>query len=441
LLKFVIMDPGSVKIYTTGNPPRLRYIAGLLLTDILGLSWEIVTDRRKLGKHPIINYSDESVPGSFKMQPYGILTETGIRKHEIMVSSWKGLPVFFQSGEAEDFPFDIFAASFYLVSRYEEYQEVNHDKYGRFRPVDSLAYRNGFLKLPVVELWAKAFANALVRKFQYLAFKRGDYKAIITVDVDEAFRYVGKGVYRNVMGFFKDLVSGVSGAGVRFNCLAKGAKDPYEVFDYILTTIGKKDYLTRFFIPVGNPSKMDDNPSWKNEKYRQLVKRIATVHLTGIHPSFYAATDLSRLRKEIQRLDLILGQSTRLSRFHYLRIRFPGSYKYLAEAGIMEDYSMGYSDEPGFRAGISRPFRFYNLADDNSSDLIITPFGFMDAMFYGENKNDPGKAMEIIGDLIRETRRAGGTFSTIWHNTTLLETDEGRRWRNVFEFMLESQKA
>lgn len=433
------MDQGSVKIYTTGNPPRLRYIADLLLTDILGLSWEIVTDRRKLGKHPVINYSEESVPGSFKMQPYGILTETGIGQHEINVTWWKDLPVFFQSAEVTDFPFDVFAASFYLVSRYEEYLEVKRDKFGRFRSADSLACRNGFLRLPVVELWAKAFANALVRKFQYLAFKRGEYKAIMTIDVDEAFRYVGKGLMRNVTGFFKDLVSGISVAGARFECLAKGAKDPYEVFDYILAAIGKKDYPTRFFIPVGNPSRMDDNPSWKNERYRALVKKIASTHPTGIHPSFNAGTDLPGIRKEIKRLDSILGQPTRLCRFHYLRIRFPGSYKNLAEAGIIEDYSMGYSDEPGFRAGISRPFRFYNPVDDQSSDLIIIPFGFMDAMFCNEKKNDPEKAQEIIGDLIMETRRAGGIFTSIWHNTSLLDTDEGRKWRSVFEFTLEHQ--
>jgi len=39
---------------------------------------------------------------------------------------------------------------------------------------------------------------------------------------------------------------------------------------------------------------------------------------------------------------------------------------------------MGYPEEPGFRAGISRPFFFYDLLEDRKSGLRITPFQLMD---------------------------------------------------------------
>ncbi len=63
------MDAKPVKIYSSEDVPRLRYIAGIILGDILGLQWEIVTDKRKLGKHIVINYSPENIPGSFKIHP------------------------------------------------------------------------------------------------------------------------------------------------------------------------------------------------------------------------------------------------------------------------------------------------------------------------------------------------------------------------------------
>ena len=72
------MDARAVRIYSTEDVPRLRYIAGIILGDILGLSWEIVTDKRKLGKHPVINYSAENIQGSFKISPDALLFETGI---------------------------------------------------------------------------------------------------------------------------------------------------------------------------------------------------------------------------------------------------------------------------------------------------------------------------------------------------------------------------
>ena len=110
-----------VKIFTTGNLPRLGYAADLILNEILGLSWEIVTDRRKLGKFPVINYSEEKIPNSFKIKPVQLLFDTGVRPQKVIVDDLKGVPYFFSCSGDSDFQFDIFAATFYMVSRYEEY--------------------------------------------------------------------------------------------------------------------------------------------------------------------------------------------------------------------------------------------------------------------------------------------------------------------------------
>ena len=67
-----------VKIYSAKDSSRLRYIAGIILGDILGLQWDFTTDKRKLGKHPVINYSTENLPGSFKISPESILFEKGV---------------------------------------------------------------------------------------------------------------------------------------------------------------------------------------------------------------------------------------------------------------------------------------------------------------------------------------------------------------------------
>lgn len=433
------MDPGSVKLFAGGDFPRLRYIADLLLNDILGLTWELVTDRRKLGKHPVINYSAEEIPGSFKITPSGLLQETGVKKQVIGVSKWNNLPVFFQRQERSDFPFDIFAASFYLVTRYEEYFAEDQDKYGRFRSSDSLAARNGFLHLPVVELWTRELANALVRKYQYMSFRRTEFRSLMTIDADESFRFQGMGVKRTITGFISDIAGGKGKASMRFTSITKGGTDPYDVFDYILESLGKNRSAARFFIPVGDPSEFDQNPSWKSENYRSLIRKISSSYETGIHLSFKSARSLRRLRMEVRRFGDILGNEARINRFHYLRFSFPVSFRNLVLSGIREDYSMGYPDQPGFRAGISHPFRFYDLHEDTVCPLLITPFQFMDAMFFGQDRNDPDAALEAVTRLDEQVRKAGGTIASIWHNTTLLGNDEGQKWRKVFEYSLNTQ--
>jgi hypothetical protein len=55
-------------------------------------------------------------------------------------------------------------------------------------------------------------------------------------------------------------------------------------------------------------------------------------------------------------------------------------------------------------------------------------------------KLDPEKSKEVILKLINETRKVGGLFVSIWHNTSLLDNEEWKGWREVFEFIIKNQK-
>jgi hypothetical protein len=435
------MDTRHIKIYAKSDVPRLRYIAGILLGDTLGLSWEVITDKRKLGKHPVINYSAENITGSLKISPDSILFEKGISFRNIVVTEWKGLPVFFPTSPDSDLPFDIFAASFFLVSRYEEYLEFKPDEFGRFPASESFAFRNGFLGIPIIDVWTKEMAKAILRRFQTFAFKRNEFKALLTIDVDQAFAYQGKSLIRTIGGMFRDITSNDGHASERYRTLARGEKDPYEVFDYITGNIETNKTEARFFFPVGDHSQYDKNPSWKNVEYRKLIGSLDLKFKTGLHPSFRAANDLSIIKNETDRLKTILEKEVIISRFHYLKLLMPQSYLDLEQAGIGEDYSMGYPDEPGFRAGLARPYYFYDVLGDRQTSLKIIPFQVMDATLYKYKNLDPSAAMAVVLKLISETRRAGGLFVSIWHNTSLLDNPDWKGWREVFEYMLKNQKA
>jgi hypothetical protein len=439
LHKFVVMDSPAVRIYSAKDVPRLRYIAGIILGDILGLSWEVITDKRKLGKHPVINYSNELISGSFRIMPDTLLFETGISPREINVKEWNKLPVFFQTLPESDLPFDIFAASFYLVSRYEEYLEFEPDEYGRFKAASSLGFKNGFLGIPVVDLWAKELSRALLRKFHTLTFKRNEYRSLLTVDTDQPFAYLGKGLFRSLGGLIKDIKRNNGSAAERYKIVTTGGHDPYEVFDYITDQIALNQSDVKFFFPVGDYSKYDKNPSWKNGEYCRLIHSMASRYNVGVHPSYHAAGSHAMINTEVLRLKTILNKEITSSRFHYLRIFMPQSYRALSSAGLTEDYSLGYPDETGYRAGIARPFNFYDLPEDKPTTLRIIPFQVMDITLYQYKNLDPQSSKDLILKLINETRKAGGLFVSIWHNTSLLDNEEWSHWREVFEFMLKNQ--
>ena len=62
------------------------------------------------------------------------------------------------------FPFDPFAASFFMISRYEEYLPHIKDIHGRFEAKESLAFKNNFLEKPIVDIWINLIKKELVEK-------------------------------------------------------------------------------------------------------------------------------------------------------------------------------------------------------------------------------------------------------------------------------------
>lgn len=433
------MDTGPVRIYTTKDTPRLRYISALILGEILGLKWEITTDKRKTRKQPVINYSGENIAGAFNIKPDQLLFENDLRARDITVTSWRSLPVFFTSENGSDFPFDIFAASFYLVSRYEEYPEGERDEHGRFRASSSIAFKNGFLSKPVVDLWAMEFARAIIRKFRNIAVRRNEFRSLLTIDADQPYAYLGKNLFESIGGIVDDWRSSRLNFSKRYRAVTQAEKDPFDVFDYIIGAINKSSASVRFFFPVGDHSGYDRNPSWKKEVYRKLIEKISSRFSTGLHPSYNSAFEKNLIKAEKERFKSITGRNTDASRFHYLRFRLPDSYRYVIENGITGDYSMGYSDEPGFRAGISRPYYFFDILKDQQTELMIFPFQIMDETIFGSKKMDRETARQLIQEMIDSVKKVGGTFISIWHNTSLLEDEQGRAGRELFEFMLNQQ--
>jgi hypothetical protein len=436
------METRPVKIFSYADSPRLRFVADLILSEMLGLRWDVVTDRRRLGKSPVINYSREDIPGTFRIDPVDLLFEKSVVAQEINVTEWKGLPVFFLSGNGSDLPFDIFASSFYLVSRYEEYLESETDEFGRFRSANSLAVRKGFNLIPVVDLWVREMSRLLVRRYPWLTFRKNTYSAIVSFDADEPYKFLGRDIAGNIGGLLRDITTGTGNAGRRLGCLTGKNKDPFsEAFRFISEECDSRDSATKYFFPTGDQTDLDRNPSWKNERYRDLISATAQRSDIGLHPSFNAGHDARLLEIENRRLASITGHDNRVSRFHFLRIKFPLSYRNLIETGLTEDYSMGYPDEPGFRAGIARSFRFYDLEKETITSLRIFPFQIMDVVLKDSKKYSPGECQDIIRELIMQVKKAGGLFISIWHNTTLIDTPECKEWRDLFRFMLDMQDA
>jgi len=111
-----------VLVYSPVITPRLHYVLLFLGNQWLGKALSATTNREEALQHSgtLINYSSGEIKkGELRIEPHGLLSETGINPPDIVVKNKNNIPFFFETGG--DYHFDVFSAIFYLLSRYEEY--------------------------------------------------------------------------------------------------------------------------------------------------------------------------------------------------------------------------------------------------------------------------------------------------------------------------------
>nr|MBA4140094.1 hypothetical protein [Segetibacter sp.] len=352
-------------LYSSSVTNRLTYIIGVLFEAIGVEQYEITTNIEVYlaFKGSRINYSKEPISEKeIWIAPVSLLFEEDIKPQSIEVFLWREQTTFFKS-HGKDFPFDIFAASFYLLSRYEEYLPHSLDMYGRYAHENSLAFKESFLQLPLVNLWLKEFIHVLQTTFADLSLKPSVFTWLATYDIDIAWSYLNKGWLRNSGGFVRAMGNGQwAMAKERLRVLQQKQKDPFDSYAW-LDDLHKTYELQPlyFFLLAGKNKDYDKNISPANTSFRRLIKTHAQTYSIGIHPSWQSGDDNKLLKREIRSLESICGNQISKSRQHYIRMKLPATYRLLIEAGITEDYSMGYGSINGFRASYCLPYKWFDL--------------------------------------------------------------------------------
>jgi hypothetical protein len=419
-----------VLIYSHTTSPRLQYICNFIFAELLGNDFSITIDSEEFKNYEgvKINYSNQHFEFSaFTIQPHTLLFETGIKEQAPDCFENNGSKAFFKT-IGSNFSFDIFAACFYLLSRYEEYLPHTKDMYGRYAHENSLAFKEGFLLMPLVNIWVKDFAIKLKEKYSTFNIRYLPFVFVPTYDIDIAYSYKYKGLLRNIGGFFK------SPSVERLIVLLGLQKDPFDSYEW-LNQLHKKNNLQPiyFFLVAEKNALYDKNIlPYKNAMW-QLVKQHAKKYTIGIHPSWQSGDQPSLLKKEKAYLEAMGEIKITASRQHYIRFNLPEGYQKLIEAGITDDYSMGYGSINGFRASVASPFFWYDLQNEVQTSLRTYPFCFMDANSFYEQQFTAARAYDELLHYYKICKEVNGTLITIWHNNFLGTAAVLEGWRKMYE--------
>ena len=135
----------------------------------------------------------------------------------------------------------------------------------------------------------------------------------------------------------------------------------------------------------------------------------------------------------IQRIEAIITQPVTSSRQHFIRFNLPHTYRYLIDAGIKEEFSMGYGSINGFRASVALPFYWYDLEKEEQTGLLVYPFCYMEANSFFEQKFTPKQAFDEIMHYYKVIKDINGLMITIWHNTFLGTDNMFKGWKEVYQ--------
>jgi hypothetical protein len=414
---------------------RLKYIFTFIFGDILRTEFDLTTDKEKYLSYqgPKFSYGKAPIDDTLYFASTNLLFENDIYQQDIKLIKWKDHKIFFLVNEGSALPFDVFASSFYLVSRYAEYLPHIKDRHNRFNAQNCVSFKGGFLDKPIVNIWVSYLKLILTQKLN-IEFSPNQYIFAPTIDVAQAYVYKYKGVARNSLALLDYLLKfQFKKISKRFKVIAGITKDPHDSYDELNKIHKRYNIKPLYFVPVGNAGKYDRNLSYTNKQYISLIEELDKAGEVCLLASYKSAENEEKLLNEKQRLEKILGRTVSKSRQHYLKINVPHTYRALINIGIKEDYSMGYASAAGFRSGTATPFYFFDIDKDQQTALKVFSITFMDTALKHSLRIRSQDVISFLSAMVDEIKSVGGSFTFIFHNESIGNSDRWKNWGNIYE--------
>lgn len=346
-----------------------------------------------------------------------------VEELNISLVSVYGAAEFIEKGLSYHLKSDIIAASFFFLSRWEEWKSKQRDEHDRFPDSENYLIKYQLHQRPVVNDYIE-FLRLLINKNTYhkLIYNRS-YQAFVTHDVDEIFRY--KPWFKWLKATGGDLVlrkDPVSALKTFFKGLLSQFSERYDdslTFEYFMEVSEKHHLKSHFYFIAGEKGEKDFRYSISSKAVRDLILRICDrKHTVGIHPSYRSKEKSAYFKEEVSRLREISTENIEEGRHHYLRMNYPNTLKHWQNNGLKKDSSLGFLDHAGFRAGICYEFPVYDLDQREVLDVVERPLVVMEVSL-NRNTNSYAEFKDQIQELSDCVRKYQGDFVLLWHNNNI----------------------
>ncbi|HAV55351.1 MAG TPA: hypothetical protein DCX41_10550, partial [Aequorivita sp.] len=360
-------------IYAQKSTPRISYIFKHICLRILGIEVAFTSEIEEFIAHvgPKISYGKKPLGNELFFQSYGLLEQQGLEAIDVSVKKWGDTFGFFSVSNNSALPFDIFASSFFMITRYEEYLPHVKDEVGRFMASESLAFKHGFLQQPIVDIWAHLFKAKLLETFPEIKFPEKKITIHPVIVASQPYAYKQKGVFRSVIGYLDSFFHGKFRNILNRTQVILGLKrDPLDTFKWLINKATRRNFNLTVFFLLGNALSFNESMNTHRQKFKMLIKFVADYKEVGLIFSFGALSNYEILKTEKRRMEEITNRALSSSMNSEFLVNLPDIYRHLVELEVKRDFTMVFWDTVGFRAGTCTPFLFYDLDYEIKTPLV-----------------------------------------------------------------------
>ncbi|MBP5649662.1 MAG: polysaccharide deacetylase family protein, partial [Bacteroidales bacterium] len=290
------------------------------------------------------------------------------------------------------------------------------DQHGRIVHEQSFVVRHQLHKQATVQRIALHYKNILSTQQPGFKWKENTYRFLPTFDIDIAYAYKGKTFLHLCGALGKTLLSFQWGKTKQIIKAQsqQDFQDPYDVYDIEKQLCKQHQLQAIYFFLTSDRTQYDRNISPHSPYFSELVQKLKSNATIGLHPSYHSKNqnDIIKEKKTLEEKGQVKIQS---SRQHFLKVKFPDTFRNLIAAGITDDYSLGFYDRIGFRNGMAIPFPFFDVANNKSTKLMLHPLLMMDSAAVQELGMEE-KYQKEITELIQEVKTVGGDMIALWHS-------------------------
>lgn len=339
---------------------------------------------------------------------------------------------------------DIIAATFFMLTRWEETVKPTRDQHGRFPATSSVAYKQGFLDRPIVDQYALILREWLKVLLPGWRPKQGTFSVKLSHDIDSVYPF--QSVYAAVRTLGGDLLKrrSLERASSTVRNALQQAVSPDQTEDirgiYRLAELSNEhglDHNEAFYFMTDGPGPLGYGYDPASPIVRESIKHLREQGLEiGLHASYHAFQNPVQLAEEKARLDTILGETCYGGRQHYLRFQVPDTWRHWERLGMTYDSTMAYANHEGFRCGTCHPFRPFDIEQNREMDIREVPLIVMDGTLRSYRGLTPEEGEARILELAQRCKQVEGVFTLLWHNSSLY--GEWRPWAQMYQRVLKS---